>query len=1635
VFTSNRLPILPVLAAILCFCVVRAACPLGDLTGDCVVNAADLQQMGGEWLAAGAGAADLNADNDVNMVDFGLLAQDWRVAEETPPAVVINELHTNPDVANDLVEFVELYNAGTAPVDLAGWQFTEGVFYTFPDGASLPAGGYLVVAQYPDFLLNRYFGGRLGVREGVVFGPYGGALDGEGERVVLCDPGGNVVDEVDYGLGFPWPTVGDPLVETQPGSGCSLQLVNPAFDNDLGGSWRSSFPSPAAANHVLAENVPPHIRQVKHSPKQPTSDEVVTITAKVTDPDGVASVTLRYQQVMPGAYVARHDSAYGSSWISVEMRDDGLAGDARVADDIFTVQMPAGVQKHRSLVRYKIHVVDAAGYNATVPYPDDPQPNFAYFVYDGVPAWRGAVQPGVTPVIEFPAEVMRSLPVYHLISKKSDVETATWFEKYGLGQTGRKDFKWWGTLVYDGEVYDHIRYRMRGGVWRYSMGKNMFKVDFQRGHYFQARDDYGRAYDTTWDKLNFSACIQQGSFGQRGEQGMFEAVSFRMFNMVGCPASKTNYVHFRIIDEYFEDGLMNAAHPPLTSHGTQYDGDFWGVHMTIEQMDGRFLDEHRLPDGNLYKMDNNVNDLNNQGPTQPSNGSDLSTFLGMYRNGSETWWRQNVHLEPYYGYYAVYHAVHHGDITGKNWFMYHHPETDQWWQLPWDLDLTWTTYYGGGSISDPFSRANVFRHNSIDIETRNRVREVCDLLFNPDQTGQLIDEYAAIINDPAGGLSMVDADRAMWDYHWVVSSSAYPQYLGNSGPSKAGQGRFYQKARQEGYEQSFEGMVQVMKDYIVERTPYMNDRSRDSAIPATPTITATGPADFPINALTFRTSAFSDPQGAHTFGSMQWRIAEVTPGSQAAPPSDVSGLIVLPDGASWKYFKGLSEPSAATGSWRQFGFDDSSWLLGNTAIGYGESFISTNLSDMRYSYSTVYLRKIFNVADLDAFDTLILELKYDDGVNVWINGKLACQDNVPGENVPHTATAQSAIEDTTFVRFNLGDPRTWLTRGNNVIAIQVLNASISSSSDCFIDVRLVGDQSEGGDGPGQPVTPRIPPREPRNYEIDAVWAGDELTTFNSDVTIPAAGLRPGRTYRVRCRMKDNTGRASHWSSPVQFVAAEPLAAGILADLRVTEVMYNPPASPDGATDNDEFEFIELKNVGDETLDLSSVSFTNGVAFDFAGSDVTSLGAGRFVLVVRNKAAFLSRYGSALSGLVAGEYQGKLANDGENVALVDLWNGTIAEFEYGDGRTWPVSADGGGHSLVPLDAALPDEPQGSLNYPGNWRASAFMGGSPGADDPTPAATVLINELMANTNVGDPMPPGMGSNDWVELYNPTSRMMSLADWYLSDDVAAPAKLALPPISIPPKGRVVIDQLTGFGLSQDGEELLLSYLPGTAQDRVVDCVQFKAQEPGVSLGRYPDGDAYWFRLEPSPALANANPILDIVIDELMYHPVDPCEEYVELYNPTNAKVDLGGAAVTWRLDGGVDYDFPAGTSIQAGGRLVIVGFDPAIETARLAAFTSAYGAAPLTAGVKIVGPWSGNLSNRGERLAVEKSQPGADPGDPVAWVIVDEVIYGDVAPWPTSPDGLGDALQRVHADADHSGNDPANWQSAPPSPGAAN
>ena len=719
----------------------------------------------------------------------------------------------------------------------------------------------LLEAQYDDGI-NVWINGTLVVSANVAGSelPYGGTA-------------ASAIENVEY-VPFSLP---DPSTYLVAGTNeIAVQLLNASLNGSSDAFFdarltAAGFPGPAATtpgarNSVYQDNAPPQMRQVAHTPRQPTSHEPVTITIKATDPDGVASVTLAYQSVDPGDYISLSDPRYLTQWTTLPMFDDGTHGDGVSGDAVYTAVLPGELQTHRQLVRYRISATDTLGASVTGPYDDDPQPNFAYFVYDGVPAWTGSVQPGVTAPVTYDSELLSSVPTYHLITSRIDHLTSQ-SVPYRYGQADEQlpdpagdyywgsDYAWEGTLVYDGQVYDHIGYRARGGVWRYSMGKNQWKFDFTRGHGFQARDDFGEKYDVAWDKLNLSALIQQGNFLQRGEQGLFESAGFQLHNLAGNPAPQTNYVQLRIIAGADELGT------------DQYSGDFQGLYLAIEEPDGRFLDEHGLPDGNLYKMEGGTGTLSNQGSTQPTDKSDLNALLATYQSGDPTppdtqWWRDNVDLEDYYSFRAIMVAIHDYDKAfGKNYYFYHNPETNKWSIYTWDLDLTWTTTYGGGGGAGPLQNdANAFpplNDPVLRLEYNNRVRELVDLLFNTEQTGKLLDQIASFVYQP-GQPSLVDADRAMWDYNPILASD----YVNGN---KAGQGKFYEHAPT----RDFAGMLQIMKDYVQNKTAaYLaGDAYAFDPIVASDEGQATGDAPRPLH----RPGRFSDRRPAVPDGHVDWR--------------------------------------------------------------------------------------------------------------------------------------------------------------------------------------------------------------------------------------------------------------------------------------------------------------------------------------------------------------------------------------------------------------------------------------------------------------------------------------------------------------------------------------------------------------------------------------------------------------------------------------------------------------------------------------------------------------------------------------------------------------------------------------------
>ena len=158
---------------------------------------------------------------------------------------------------------------------------------------------------------------------------------------------------------------------------------------------------------------------------------------------------------------------------------------------------------------------------------------------------------------------------------------------------------------------------------------------------------------------------------------------------------------------------------------------------------------------------------------------------------------------------------------------------------------------------------------------------------------------------------------------------------------------------------------------------------------------------------------------------------------------------------------------------------------------------------------------------------------------------------------------------------------------------------------------------------------------------------------------------------------------------------------------MSPVLTSPAEFAAGYGDED-FEFIEVRNVGSTSVDLTDVRFTKGIDFDFGPG--ATLAAGASTLVVKNVAAFTMRYGAGKP--VAGPYlDGTLNNDGEEIKLSYGAGTTIRDFIYNDTTPWPIGADGTGYSLVlRLPETLPNHA-----LPANWRTGRTFGGNPGGFD--------------------------------------------------------------------------------------------------------------------------------------------------------------------------------------------------------------------------------------------------------------------------------------------------------------------------------
>jgi hypothetical protein len=422
-----------------------------------------------------------------------------------------------------------------------------------------------------------------------------------------------------------------------------------------------------------------------------------------------------------------------------------------------------------------------------------------------------------------------------------------------------------------------------------------------------------------------------------------------------------------------------------------------------------------------------------------------------------------------------------------------------------------------------------------------------------------------------------------------------------------------------------------------------------------------------------------------------------------------------------------------------------------------------------------------------------------------------------------------------------------------------------------------------------------------------------------------------------------------------------LARSSLADSVAVfnEVMYHPGA------DAPAVEWLELHNQLAYDLDLSGWSLRGGVDFSIPAG--TILPAGGYLVIAADPGTLAA---AGLCTNAIGPFSGQLNNAGETLDLYDNAGRRMNTLSYRDGGDWPVPPDGSGCSLAKLDAEEGNDPE-------NWHWSTQIGGTPGSinfpSHAAPAPGLIINEIAGATS-GD---------GWLELINLATNGCNPAGCIASVAGDPSREVLITNTWLPPGGLLLIGPSPALRPAVD-EPVFLYASNKTA---VLDGRVIKSAPRALT----PAPDNRWLRpASATPGAPNSFALeTAIVINEIMYHQQPQLEPYqespeawVELFNRGTQTVDISG----WRFSDGIGYTFPAGT-LMPSGTYRVVAWD-----------TNAFVQLYPELGDRISGPFSGKLSNQGERLRLEDAA-----GNPA-----NDVHYHDGGRWPYEADGHGSSLE---------------------------
>lgn len=379
-------------------------------------------------------------------------------------------------------------------------------------------------------------------------------------------------------------------------------------------------------------------------------------------------------------------------------------------------------------------------------------------------------------------------------------------------------------------------------------------------------------------------------------------------------------------------------------------------------------------------------------------------------------------------------------------------------------------------------------------------------------------------------------------------------------------------------------------------------------------------------------------------------------------------------------------------------------------------------------------------------------------------------------------------------------------------------------------------------------------------------SGVEVDSYAYDNTAPLS---------VWARCPDGTGA---WAPATAVTPGAPndcSVAPVDGSIRINEVDSQPA------------DWVEFHNPGTEALDLSGYEIRdNSDDHRWTFLPGTQIAAGQFLVVEEGTIGLVDGIETAFRDPIG-------IGSADRIRLFDA-SGAMID----DTLPWQ------GHAAIDGDAAAAT----LARCPDGVGAFVLAYATPGAANSCVLPSVAINEIESN---GD-------ATDWVEVINTGSTPIDLSGWTVVDNDPVGHAAETTPLAagtvLAPGGYLVFDQPEDFvfGLG-NGDTVTIRDANGTAVDQHV----YPAHAEGV-WARCADGSGEFIDAPAATKGARnacGNPVR---INEVESDGGSP-DDWVELVNPTTVALDVSGIVVKDDDDAHA-YAIPAGTSIAAGGYLVI-------------------------------------------------------------------------------------------------------------------